>query len=177
MPKLWRNWPNWRNRNSNAVRTVPNPLCIFIVLTLNWHFSTFIFVSYSFRKNAQRLSNILRDDPVAPADKAAHWITHVTKFGGDYLRPKILDMNFLQSSMIDVYGFMLCLSLAFMLMARKLCLWSCRYLYRRLHGVAEIQKMKQKWIVVTVNTETHMVNLNAWMKTMVMLQSCVLMEW
>ncbi|XP_022091899.1 UDP-glucuronosyltransferase 2C1-like [Acanthaster planci] len=58
-----------------------------------------------YRKNAQHYSAILRDlvrmNP--PAETIANWILHVTKFGGNHLRPAVFDLNFVQRNLIDVY--------------------------------------------------------------------------
>ncbi|XP_038054871.1 UDP-glucuronosyltransferase-like [Patiria miniata] len=58
-----------------------------------------------YRENALRDSAILKDllrfNP--PAETIANWILHVTKFGGDHLRPAVYDLNFIQRNLIDVY--------------------------------------------------------------------------
>ena len=60
-----------------------------------------------FRDNARRISMIMRDMQAMspPVKTTAHWILHVTKFGGDHLRPAVLDLNFIQRNLLDVYLF------------------------------------------------------------------------
>ncbi|XP_071798862.1 2-hydroxyacylsphingosine 1-beta-galactosyltransferase-like [Asterias amurensis] len=59
-----------------------------------------------FRERALHASRILSDltSFALPAETQAHWILHVTKFGGDHLRPPINDSYF--SNLLDVYLFL-----------------------------------------------------------------------
>ncbi|XP_022099575.1 UDP-glucuronosyltransferase-like [Acanthaster planci] len=61
-----------------------------------------------FRKNAQRISKIMRDlEPsTSPVDTIVHWILHVTRFGGAHLRPAVQDLNYIQRNLLDVYVFL-----------------------------------------------------------------------
>ncbi|XP_038065635.1 2-hydroxyacylsphingosine 1-beta-galactosyltransferase-like [Patiria miniata] len=59
-----------------------------------------------YRKRAQNISRLLRDDPVIPSEKAAHWIAHVGRYGGEYLRPRAADLSWIQYHLLDVYAFL-----------------------------------------------------------------------
>ncbi|XP_071496610.1 UDP-glucuronosyltransferase 1-2-like [Diadema antillarum] len=55
-----------------------------------------------YAKTAARLSAIFKDRPLRPAERAAFWIEHVIKHGGEHMRSTVNDLNFLQYSLIDV---------------------------------------------------------------------------
>ncbi|XP_030843451.1 UDP-glucuronosyltransferase 2B33-like [Strongylocentrotus purpuratus] len=56
---------------------------------------------------AKRLSTILRSRPMEPVDRAAFWIEHVIKHGGDYMRSPGKDLSFIQYNLIDVFTFLI----------------------------------------------------------------------
>ena len=58
---------------------------------------------------ARKLSAIVRDEPMSGREKAAHWIEHVIKFGGEHLRSSALDMPLYQFLMLDVMALMFAL--------------------------------------------------------------------
>ncbi|XP_022099293.1 UDP-glucuronosyltransferase 2B33-like [Acanthaster planci] len=79
-----------------------------------------------FRKRAQHISRILRDQPVIPSEKAAHWIEHVTKYGGEYLRPRAADLSWIEYHLVDVYAFLvaiLFIVLGLLFLCLRVCLW------------------------------------------------------
>ncbi|XP_071806916.1 UDP-glucuronosyltransferase 2C1-like [Asterias amurensis] len=59
-----------------------------------------------FHERAQHISRMLRDQLLIPSDKAAFWISHVTKYGGEHLRPRSADLTWIQNNLIDVYAFL-----------------------------------------------------------------------
>ena len=61
---------------------------------------------FSFTKNVRRASQILQDDD--PMDKAVYWVEHVIKFGGGYRRAMVLDINFVEYYLLDVYALFIC---------------------------------------------------------------------
>ena len=84
------------------------------------------FPTPRFRQRAQRISRILRDDPVIPSERAAHWIAHVGKYGGEYLRPRAADLTWIELYLVDVYAFLAAILLGVLgilyLICRG-CLW------------------------------------------------------
>ncbi|XP_038065882.1 2-hydroxyacylsphingosine 1-beta-galactosyltransferase-like [Patiria miniata] len=81
-------------------------------------------------ERAQHISRLLRDDPVIPSEKAAHWIAHVGKYGGEYLRPRAADLSWIQYHLLDVYAFLAAILfgvLGVLLLGCKGILWmACR---------------------------------------------------
>ncbi|XP_054754983.2 UDP-glucuronosyltransferase 2C1-like [Lytechinus pictus] len=79
-----------------------------MILSVDYIYNHVIEVlgDYKYSVAAKRLSAILRDRPMTPADRAAFWIQHVIKHGGDYLRTPADDLSFIQYNMIDVYAFL-----------------------------------------------------------------------
>ncbi|XP_038046304.1 UDP-glucuronosyltransferase 2B10-like [Patiria miniata] len=86
-----------------------------------------------FRTNARRLSLIMRDLQTMspPVKTAAHWILHVTKFGGDHLRPAVQDLNYIQRNLIDVYLFILAVLALIVWVNLSLCYYCCRCMWGR----------------------------------------------
>ncbi|XP_022111485.1 UDP-glucuronosyltransferase 2B7-like isoform X2 [Acanthaster planci] len=85
-----------------------------------------------FRENAQRVSKILRDlqNDDRPADKVARWILHVTRFGGDHLRPAVMDLNYVQRNLLDVYLFIGLVLASVIMINVSVCYFCCRSLCR-----------------------------------------------
>ncbi|XP_022108922.1 UDP-glucuronosyltransferase 2C1-like isoform X2 [Acanthaster planci] len=84
----------------------------------------------TFRENAKKLSEILRDEVQLPADKAAGWITHVARFGGKHLRPRVLDQGLVERYQLDVYAVLLlggAVTLAIGWLACRCCFRALRY--------------------------------------------------
>ncbi|XP_022096172.1 UDP-glucuronosyltransferase 2C1-like [Acanthaster planci] len=59
-----------------------------------------------YKESALKWSRIFHDQPNTPRERAANWVELVTKYGGSYLRPKSLDLNFFQLHSIDVLVFL-----------------------------------------------------------------------
>ncbi|XP_038053809.1 UDP-glucuronosyltransferase 2C1-like [Patiria miniata] len=119
--------PLFGDQFDNMVRAVHKGFAISLDLfdmtedTL-YHAVTRVTREPSFRENARKTSAILRDDFLIPTDKAAYWIAHVTRFGGKHLRPKVLDLNFVQRNLLDVYAFLLTAGF----LSVWLGIWACR---------------------------------------------------
>ncbi|XP_071511645.1 UDP-glucuronosyltransferase 2C1-like [Diadema antillarum] len=63
----------------------------------------------SYRHHTQRVSAIFKAHPQPPLERAAFWIEHVMKYGGDYLRSSRTDLYIWQVYSLDVYAFLLLL--------------------------------------------------------------------
>lgn len=62
----------------------------------------------SYGNVVKRLSNLNRDRPEHPLDKAAFWIEYVIRHNGaKHLQSPAVHLNFLQFYMVDVFGFVL----------------------------------------------------------------------
>ncbi|XP_072166274.1 UDP-glucuronosyltransferase 2C1-like [Diadema setosum] len=60
-----------------------------------------------YAKNAKRVAAIFRDRPMPPRERAAFWVEHVIKHGGDHLSSSFKDLSFVESFMFDVFGFLI----------------------------------------------------------------------
>ncbi|XP_074660767.1 UDP-glucuronosyltransferase 2B20-like [Tubulanus polymorphus] len=63
-----------------------------------------------------RMSKIFRSEPVQPRAKAAYWIDHVMKYGGDHLQTSIHDLTLSQFFMLDILALMVAAVLVVALM-------------------------------------------------------------
>jgi len=61
-----------------------------------------ILTDDSYKKRITLASEIFRSERESPAEKAAYWIEHVTKFGGDHLRSAGNDLSLYQYLMLDI---------------------------------------------------------------------------
>ncbi|XP_038046930.1 UDP-glucuronosyltransferase 2B31-like [Patiria miniata] len=86
-----------------------------------------------FQSNARRVSLILRDLQTSspPLETAAHWILHVTKFGGEHLRPAVQDLNYIQRNLLDVYVFLFAILAVILGANAYLCFCCCKYLFAK----------------------------------------------
>ncbi|XP_072166487.1 UDP-glucuronosyltransferase 2C1-like [Diadema setosum] len=79
-----------------------------------------------YAKNAKRVSAISRDRPMPPRERAAFWVEHVMKHGGDHLRSSYKDLTLVESSLLDVFAFLtICLFLIVLIIyviVRRLCI-------------------------------------------------------
>ncbi|XP_072014557.1 UDP-glucuronosyltransferase 2B20-like [Amphiura filiformis] len=55
-----------------------------------------------YKDAAEHWSNLHKDQPLTPRERAVFWIEHVLKYGGAHLRPHGFDMNFVQYHTLDV---------------------------------------------------------------------------
>jgi glucuronosyltransferase len=63
-----------------------------------------VLSNQSYKDNMVLASKMFRDQPMKPRDKAAYWIEHVMKYGGDHLRSPTVDMQWYELVMLDVIG-------------------------------------------------------------------------
>src|SRR6218665_1265819 len=74
----------------------------------------------NYTKAIRRASEIFRDEPFTGRQKAAHWIEHVLKYGGNHLRSKSLDLPLYQFLMLDVLFVLVILALAILWLVKCL---------------------------------------------------------
>ena len=71
-----------------------------------------ILTNPSYQQNITKASHIFKSRPMTPSLRAAWWIDHVIKYGGNHLHPAIADLPYYQFLMLDVIaGFILVFSL------------------------------------------------------------------
>lgn len=61
----------------------------------------------SYSQKIGKASEVFRSQPMSPRERAAFWIEHVIKFGGDHLRSYAMEMPWYQYLMIDILMFVL----------------------------------------------------------------------
>ena len=67
-----------------------------------------ILTNPSYQRNITKASNIFKSRPMTPSQRAAWWIDHVIKYGGNHLHPAVTDLPYYQFLMLDVLaGFIL----------------------------------------------------------------------
>ncbi|XP_054762268.2 UDP-glucuronosyltransferase 2C1-like [Lytechinus pictus] len=75
--------------------------------------------------NAKKAAAIMKDQIVPVRDKVVYYIEHILKFGGDHLRTRALELNFIQRESIDVIAFLAALFVVFLLTIRWILLKCC----------------------------------------------------
>ncbi|KAG8251386.1 UDP-glucuronosyltransferase 1-1 [Homalodisca vitripennis] len=72
-------------------------------------------LSYSYQENANRVSSIVRDQPMSPADTVVFWVEYVLRHGGaPHLKPASVYLRWYELLMVDTYGMfhtMVCLEM------------------------------------------------------------------
>lgn len=59
------------------------------------------------RKNSEKLSKQFTDRPVKPLDEAIYWVEYIARHGKGALRSPLVDMPWWQTTLLDVYGFII----------------------------------------------------------------------
>lgn len=60
----------------------------------------------SFKANATRLSNLMKDKPISGRELGAYWVEHILRHGGKHLTSPSKDMPLYQYFMVDVVLFL-----------------------------------------------------------------------
>ena len=61
-----------------------------------------IMTNPTYKENISNASTIFKSRPLTPAQRAAWWIEHVIKYGGNHLRPPIARLPYYQLLLLDV---------------------------------------------------------------------------
>jgi len=77
-----------------------------------------IIADRSYKDRVVKAAQIFRDDPQTPAERAAYWIEHVCRFGGDHLRSASQDLPLYAYLMFDVLAFVL-----LVFVVATVCVW------------------------------------------------------
>jgi glucuronosyltransferase len=67
-----------------------------------------------YRQAISKMSKIFRDQPMSGSQKAAYWIEHVIKYGGDHLRSPSSNMPLYQFLMLDILTFIVAMLFTFL---------------------------------------------------------------
>ncbi|XP_050930851.1 UDP-glucuronosyltransferase 2A2 [Lates calcarifer] len=91
----------------------------------------------SYRENMKRLSNLQRDQPMKPIDRAMFWIEFVMRHkGAPHLRTESYKMSTIQYYSIDVIAFLLAITL----LVLAVFISTVRFLWRRVFSKGKIKK-------------------------------------
>ena len=66
-----------------------------------------VLTNPSYRENIKRGSSIFRSYPQHPKQRAADWIEHVMKYGGEHLHSYAHEMNWYEYLMLDILAFVI----------------------------------------------------------------------
>ncbi|PFX14788.1 UDP-glucuronosyltransferase 1-2-like [Stylophora pistillata] len=81
----------------------------------------------SFKKNAMRISRLMKDSPRTPLEKAGDWIEYVHRHSGaQHLRAQVFNIPWYQYYLLDVIAFLVAI-VAFVVMVIR---WTCRCMCR-----------------------------------------------
>jgi len=84
-----------------------------------------------YKKTIGRVSEIWRDEPTSPRERATYWVEHVIKYGGRHLRGPAMDMPLYQFLMLDVIGFTVALSLLVLFLIKRFVKAICKKIRNR----------------------------------------------
>ena len=94
---------------------------------LRCSFYLFLFLLYSFKGNASRISRLLRDNPRTFVQQTADWIEYVHRHkGAKHLRPEVYNLYWYQQYLLDVLVFLLISVFAIFLATRMLFRLLCK---------------------------------------------------
>ena len=82
----------------------------------------------SYRENIRKASEIFRNRPMSPGKRAAWWIDHVIKYGGDHLHSEAIHLPLYQFLLFDVF-LGLCVMVLFFLFICFICFRILRYVF------------------------------------------------
>ncbi|XP_041470372.1 UDP-glucuronosyltransferase 2C1-like [Lytechinus variegatus] len=85
-----------------------------------------------YKETVTNLSAIFHDRPMTPLETAVHWIEHVLKHGGGYMRSPIHDLTWYQYYLLDVVAVFLLVfitSIVFVMYSCKLAFKGCKRMF------------------------------------------------
>ena len=100
---------------------------------------------FSFKKNARRISRLMKDTPRTPLEKAGDWIEYLLRHGGaQHLRAQVFNIPWYQYYLLDVIAFLVALA-AFVVMVVR---WTCGCMFRVCFRPSS-EKAKNDWSLLT----------------------------
>ena len=100
---------------------------------------------FSFKRNARRISRLMRDTPRTPLEKAGDWIEYLLRHGGaQHLRAQVFNIPWYQYYLLDVIAFLVALA-AFVVMVIR---WTCGCVFRVCFRPSS-EKAKNDWSLLT----------------------------
>ncbi|XP_048381756.1 UDP-glucuronosyltransferase 2A2-like isoform X3 [Stegostoma tigrinum] len=81
----------------------------------------------SYKENVLKLSQIQRDQPMSPLERAVFWIEFVMRHGGaQHLRPEAHSLSWYQYHCLDVIAFLFICLVIILFVLKKCCMFCCR---------------------------------------------------
>lgn len=143
------NKAGWKDRINltNLTATIDNPVgrCLVFFFTfscmkeseltlLTRKFCNGIiwFCLFSYKKNAMRISRLMKDSPRTPLEKAGDWIEYVNRHGGaQHLRAQVFNIPWYQHYLLDVMAFLVAIVAFVVIVIRWTGRYMCRGCFRR----------------------------------------------
>jgi hypothetical protein len=97
----------------------------------------------SYKDRAAKASAIFRADPQSPVERAAYWIEHVCRFGGDHLRSGGQDLAWYAYLMLDILALVLAVSGIFVWCVWKVTAFVVRNCFAR-RGIDSAERKRQQ---------------------------------
>lgn len=95
-----------------------------------------ILVNPKYKQRAQKLSDLYRDRPEHPLDKAAFWIEYVIRHNGaKHMQSSAVHLNIIQYYMVDVVAFIIVV----LVVAVKIFAFFCKKLKAKVFGVNKLK--------------------------------------
>ena len=104
-----------------------------------------LLVCHRYRENAQRLSRIIRDQPLTPLQQAVYWTEYVIRHkGAPHLRSAVLDLTWYQYFLLDVTAVMALASFCILLILLLMCRVILKNLICGSHKKTQTQEERNK---------------------------------
>lgn len=95
-----------------------------------------IIVNPNYKQKAQKLSDLYRDRPEHPLDKAAFWIEYVIRHNGaKHMQSSAVHLNVFQYYMVDVMAFLIVV----LVIGAKIFAFLCKKLIAKVFGVNKVK--------------------------------------
>jgi len=83
--------------------------------------------SSRFKREAMRISGLMKDKPKTPLETAGDWIEYVLRHGGaQHLRPQVFNIPWYQYYLLDVVAFIVAVVTLVVMVIRMACRCLCR---------------------------------------------------
>ena len=90
-----------------------------------------ILNNQSYKQHISKASKIFKSRPMPPAKRAAWWIDHVIRYGGQHLHPTVVDLPYYQFLLLDLIAGLICIFVLVGLVCCALYMYIRRCVYGR----------------------------------------------
>ena len=86
-----------------------------------------ILICVRFKREAKRISRLMKDNPRTPLEKAGDWIEYVHRHGGaQHLRAQVFNIPWYQYYLLDVIAFLVAIVALVVMVIRFTCRCLCK---------------------------------------------------